>query len=540
MSRRTSVRRGTDARPAHASAPAPTRRVGGPAQRRARARGWGRPHEQQDPWWRGAQRSLGRVPLAAWLCALVACVNAASWSLITPPFQAPDEQSHFAYVEQLARNGRLPTSSTQEFAPDEVAALADLEVSRVSLQPQNHTIASEGRQRKLERDLARAAASSPPDRGAAGVAASQPPLYYALATIPYALGSSGGVLDQLELIRLMSALMCGITALFVFLFAREALPAVPRAWTVAGLGAAFMPALASISGAVNPEAMLCAVSAAIFFCFARGFRRGLTPRLAMAIGVLTAVGMLTKLNFLGLLPGVAVGLAVLATRASRALGPRAATRIVAPALVIAALPACVYVVANLLSHDRALGIAGGVFSVTVAHRSIPGELSYIWQLYLPRLPGMHIDFADISPPRELWFDGLVGDYGYEDTFFPRWVDNLALIPALALVALAVREVYVHGRALGRRAGELVTYLALAGGLMMLIGASAYLSFPAEAAAFPEPRYLLPLIPLFGITLALATRGAGRRWGPMVGALVVVLLFAHDLFSQLQVIARYYG
>jgi hypothetical protein len=539
MSRRTSARRETDVGPARAVAPAPTRRAGRPTRRLPAGRVQQR--EQRAPWWRAAKLGLGRVPLAAWLCALVACVNAASWSLITPPFQAPDEQAHFAYVEQLARNGRLPTSSTQEFALDEVAALADLEVSGVSLQPQNHTISSEARQRKLERDLARAAAAkSPPDRGAAGVAASQPPLYYALATIPYSLGASGGVLDQLELIRLMSALMCGITALFVFLFAREALPAVPRAWTVAGLGAAFMPALASISGAVNPEAMLCAVSAAIFYCFARGFRRGLTPRLAVAIGVLTAIGLLTKLNFLGLLPGAAVGLTVLATRASRALGPRAATRTVAPALVIAALPACVYAVANLLSHHRALGIAGGVFSVTVAHRSIPGELSYIWQLYLPRLPGMHIDFADISPPRELWFDGLVGDYGYEDTFFPRWVDNLALIPALAIVALAVREVYVHGRALRRRAGELVTYLALAGGLMVLIGASAYLSFPAEAAAFPEPRYLLPLIPLFGIALALATRGAGRRWGPMVGALVVVLFFAHDLFSQLQVIARYYG
>jgi hypothetical protein len=41
-------------------------------------------------------------------------------------------------------------------------------------------------------------------------------------------------------------------------------------------------------------------------------------------------------------------------------------------------------------------------------------------------------------------------------------------------------------------------------------------------------------------LALAARGAGRRWGPAAGALILVLLFSHDLFSQLQVIARYYG
>jgi 4-amino-4-deoxy-L-arabinose transferase-like glycosyltransferase len=482
-----------------------------------------------------------RIPLAAWICALIACLNAASWSLITPPFQAPDEQAHFAYVEQLVRNGRLPTSSTQEFAPDELLAVEDLDVAGVSLQPQHHTIASEAQQRKLERDMARAAAaSSLPDKGAAGVAASQPPLYYALETIPYALGSGGGVLDQLALMRLLSALMCGATVLFVFLFVHEALPAVPRAWTVAGLGAAFMPALGSISGSVNPDALLCAVSAAIFYCFARAFGRGFTPRHAAVIGVLTAIGLLTKLNFLGLVPGVVLGLALLARRTAQELGARAAAHAAAPAFAIAALPACVYVLANLISHHHTLGIAGGVIGFTVSHRSLSDELSYIWQLYLPRLPGMHVDFADISPPRDLWFDGFVGDYGFEDTFFPRWVDNLALIPALAIAALVARELFLHRPELTRRAAELATYLTLTAGLMVLVGASAYLSFPSEAAAFPEPRYLLPLIPLFGAVLALATRGAGRRLGVAVGVLIVVLFFAHDLFSQLQVIARYYG
>jgi hypothetical protein len=41
-------------------------------------------------------------------------------------------------------------------------------------------------------------------------------------------------------------------------------------------------------------------------------------------------------------------------------------------------------------------------------------------------------------------------------------------------------------------------------------------------------------------VALAARGAGRRWGPAVGAAIIILMLAHDLFSQLQVIARYYG
>ena len=32
----------------------------------------------------------------------------------------------------------------------------------------------------------------------------------------------------------------------------------------------------------------------------------------------------------------------------------------------------------------------------------------------------------------------------------------------------------------------------------------------------EFRYLLPLVALMGAALALAARGAGRRWGPVAG------------------------
>ena len=120
------------------------------------------------------------------------------------------------------------------------------------------------------------------------MATSEPPLYYALQTIPYYLGSAGTLLDQLELMRLLSALMAGLTALFTFLFVRESLPTAPWAWTVGGLGAALYPLLGFASGAVTPDAMLCAVSAAIFYCLARAFRRGLTRKLAIAIGALIA------------------------------------------------------------------------------------------------------------------------------------------------------------------------------------------------------------------------------------------------------------
>jgi hypothetical protein len=484
----------------------------------------------------GVGGALRRIPRAAWICAAVACLNAACWSIITPPFQVPDEPSHFAYTQLLAENTQLPTSAANTFSLDEEVALRDLDYPEIRMHPNIGAISATAAQRQLQADFARHLPRS--GEGGVGGAYNAPPLYYLLEVLPYGLGSGGSLLDQLELMRLLSALMGGVTALFAFLFVRETLPKVRWAWTVGGLSVALAPMLGFMSGALNPDAMLFAVSGALFYCLARGFRRGLTRRLAVAIGLLTAVGFLTKLNFIGLAPGVLLGLIILGVRSSRANEP-GAYRSLGIAFAIAASPVYVYVFLNLLTGHPVLGAVSSVLTGTSG--SISSEFSYVWQLYLPRLPGMGSDFPGVSTPVQLWFDRSVGFYGWLDTSFPGWVDTVALFPAGVVAMLLARSLVLDRIALRRRLTELATYAVIGFGLLVLIGTTAYLTVQTEGGAGDaEPRYLLPLLPLFGVGIALAARGAGRRWGPTVGALLVVLLLAHDVFSQLLVVARYYA
>jgi 4-amino-4-deoxy-L-arabinose transferase-like glycosyltransferase len=472
----------------------------------------------------------------AWVCALVAFLNAACWSLITPPFETSDEPSHYAYVEHLAQTASLPATGSEVDSPAVAIALRDLDYAQVRYIPAGHTIFSETAQRQLEHDLA--LPLSREDEGV-GFAAPEPPLYYALETIPYLLGSGGTVLDRLALMRLLSALMGGVTALFAFLFVREALPGTRWAWTVGGLGVALAPLLGFTSGTVNPDVLLATVSAALFYCLARGFRRGLTPRLAIAIGAAIAVGFVTKLNFVGLLPGAVLGLAVLAVRAARTSG-RTARRSLALGLAVAASPICLYVVANLLAGRPATGTLLSGISLAGRRGPLLREVSYIWQYYLPRLPGTHDFFPGLSTIRQLWIKSLVGVYGWSDTTFPNWVYGAALIPIGLIGLLLARGLCVNRGALRRRAAELTVYGAIAVGVLVLVGASDYLGYPTETGQYVQPRYLLPLIALAGAMLALAARGAGRRWGPVAGALIVTLLIAHNVFSQLLEISRFYG
>jgi hypothetical protein len=120
------------------------------------------------------------------------------------------------------------------------------------------------------------------------------------------------------------------------------------------------------------------------------------------------------------------------------------------------------------------------------------------------------------------------------------VYTVAFIAALVIAGLLIRALFFARRFLRDRGPEIVTYGLIAVGLFILVGADSFQVFPEQPASFGQTRYLLPLLPLLAAVYALAARGAGRRWGPVVGALLVLLLFGHDLFSQLQVVSRYYG
>jgi 4-amino-4-deoxy-L-arabinose transferase-like glycosyltransferase len=480
-----------------------------------------------------------RVPIAACV-AFAAILNAVCWSAITPAFQVSDENAHFAYVKQLAETGEPPRRDWGPYSQEELIALTALRFQQVGGEPGVNTIASQAEQDALQRDLARAARLPRDGSESAGVATEEPPLYYAIEAVPYLIAYHGTLLERLELMRLVSALMAGLTALFAYLFAREALPAEPWAWTTAGLTVALAPLLGFMSGAVNPDSLLFAASAALFFCLARAFRRGLTRKLAAGTGAVLAVGLLSKLNFVGLLPGALAGLAILAWRVARVSRREALARLLIPCAIAAGAVLLLAAIAGALtSHGGAHALGNSLGDLT-RHGSIAAKLEYLWQLYLPRLPGMVDDFPDLFTTRQIWFNGFVGLYGWGDTPFPDWVYDAALIPALAIACLFLRAVFVRRAALPRRAGELCAYALMGIGVMAMVAATSYSEFPRVDASFAHVRYLLPMLALLGAVLALAARGAGRRWGPAVGVLIVVLILAQDIFSQLLVVSHYYG
>jgi 4-amino-4-deoxy-L-arabinose transferase-like glycosyltransferase len=488
----------------------------------------------------GLRCTLKRPPRAAYLCALIGTLNVLAWGIIIPPFEVPDENAHYAYVQQLAEARSLPHQAPVYggLSPREDQILAVIDAFEIPGAPMNPAPLTQVEQQRLE--AIQHEKLSAHGSGDALSAAANPPLYYTLETIPYAISPSHSVLNRLALMRGLSAIFAGLTVFFAFMFLRELMPGTRWVWPVGAIAVALQPLFGFISAGVNNDALLYPFAAALFFTVARMFRRGLDERAGLAIGAVLGLGMLAKFTLLGLAPGAALGV-LLAIWRARETALRAALRGAAIAAAIAAIPTVLYLrLADRVVTSGTLGPGGGGARAVGVPAGLRGELDHIWQLFLPTLPGMGPNqFSTVQLWHE-WFYGLIGRFGWLDTTFPYWVylvaGPIAILLVVAAIAALVRE---HERS-RRHLGELAVYVAMVGGLCIEIGVQSYRTLVTGAGIFEQPRYLLSALCIYAAIVALAARLPGRRWGVVVGALIVSLAFAHDLVSQLQVIVRYYA
>jgi 4-amino-4-deoxy-L-arabinose transferase-like glycosyltransferase len=493
-----------------------------------------------DRTWR---RWARHIPTAARWCALVAFLNAAVWAFVTPVFHVPDETSHMAFLQYFAETGKVPNIPNGHGISDEEALVMDqLHFNQTIGNTRELAPFSNVQQAGL--DAAERARANPASGGGIIETSSQPPLYYGLGAVIYKLSPWKGLEERVVLIRLLSALCAALTTLFVFMFLRESL-AEPWTWTVGALAVAFQPMVGFMAGGVHPDNLFFTASAALLFGLARAFRRGLTPALGAGIGAALAVGYLSKLNFVAMLPGAIVALGLLVWRVRGLRGP--ALRGAAIALTTLAVAVAGYGALNKVVWDRSV-LGGGVENATnvAVDSGNPGrpiglkeQLGYTWQLYLPRAPFMLDDFT-YFPLYHVWFVGTIGKFGWLDTMWPNWVYIAALGVFGGLAFLAMLALWRRRRALIDRWPELTSYAVLALGVMGSIGFLGIRFKQDTGYDFAQARYMFPFLAFYGAFMALAALGAGRRFARPVGAAIVLLAMAHGLLGQLLVISRFYA
>lgn len=167
-------------------------------------------------------------------------------------------------------------------------------------------------------------------------------------------------------------------------------------------------------------------------------------------------------------------------------------------------------------------------------------LSYVWQVYLPKLPFMDEQFKyGIYPLWDYYFQGFVGRFGYFNFGFQDRVNYIGLAVAAVVVGLAARALWLRRERVRERLPELACYGVMALGLLVLLGVAGYQFESRTGLPFEQTRYLFPLLPLYAAALALAARGAGRL-ARHAGVAIVGIAAAHELFALLLTVAHYYS
>lgn len=488
-------------------------------------------------------RSFERVAVGRWALTLVATIATASgaaWAIVTPTFQVPDEPAHYAYVQYIGETGKLPGASP------ELPAYSDEQTAAIDAIGSNALVGrANNRVRESSPDFASALEDSTAlDSGNGGGqtgASPQPPLYYALAALPYRASSWAPLPVQVLVLRLFSVLLLAATAVIVALVVRELFPSFVWAPFVAGVVVALQPMIGFISAGATPEAMMDLVAVGLVLAVVRGLKRP-TVGAAVAIGLFGGAGSVTKITLVALVPaaGLAVGLVAKRLRTVGRTG-EARRAAVLGILALGALPFayCVWT----FSVGRGLfppGASPGLLPADqIGSASAREFLSYTWQLYLPRAPWQVDQFA-YFPLQETWIFGWLGRYGWLDYGIDGWLRDFGMYAIAFFAALAVSGAIRHREALRARKAELAVLVVMTSGLAVVIAAGGYQYQRNTGLPFEQARYLFPLAALYGALAVLAALGVGARLRPAIIWLLLVLCSAHGLTGPFLTLTRYYA
>jgi 4-amino-4-deoxy-L-arabinose transferase-like glycosyltransferase len=482
------------------------------------------------------RRALRTVPGPLWLLIVTSSVLALAWATVTPPLTNADETGHFAYIQHLAETGSAPTDKgTSTLSTEESQLLAGLGIGPIinnsNGRPSFSALDRQAFQR-YERDVP----AGDRDNGNGPNQFSQNgPLYYTLGAIAYKLTPGGQIIDRIFAVRLVGGVLFVGIVILTWLLAAELFAAMwPRA--LAASAVALQPKLGNAAGMVNPDILLAFLWSAFALLGVRTVRHGLTVRRAIGLAVLTGASALTHGRGLALIPPLLVVL-VLSV-------PRLRTdwrNYVKPAgLALGVVGFCV-IAGFLYTRAKTGGGYGGEVGQAAggagSRGSLRGLFDYVFNFYVDtRAPGTNYGY------RQGYIETFFSNFGSLDVVFqPHIVGDLQTLAAAGLLALWSQVIWFRER-LVRRWREVAVLLALCVSQIGLLHLASYRDLVSSngTAVLWSGRYLLPLIAIFGVTIAYVCSHLPRRIAVASAGFVVGVGVVLQLGSLGLIFDRFYG
>jgi 4-amino-4-deoxy-L-arabinose transferase-like glycosyltransferase len=250
-----------------------------------------------------------RLPMAlVFLC--LGLVTGFSYSLIVPPWQAPDEPGHLEYARLLAEKVRPLTKEdvSPQLQREILSSMHDHDFWRYLDQPDPEQVPDSFR--------------DDPFLVLSGTQVEdEPPLYYLIPALIFALVRPESVLVQLYIMRWFSVLLSSLVVVVAYLTADELFHNDPFLVIGVPMLVASLPMFAFIGASANNDSMAVLLASLVIYCLVRALRRGLSPRSAFVGVLLVLLSVSCKKTTLFTIPLAAIAFPIYAWRHGRTWRP---------------------------------------------------------------------------------------------------------------------------------------------------------------------------------------------------------------------------
>lgn len=485
-----------------------------------------------------------RVPLPL-AVGLIAFSVAATWALVTPAWQSPDESEHFAYVQYFAETGKAvetnPASPLPVYSDSEGFALEAVYHTSVIELVEAKPPWLKAQQEEYEKQLGGHHLREANGGGYHPATSPHTPAYYALLAPAYLLTRLESPFAQLFAMRLTSALMGALVAVLAMLIVLELLPGRRGLAVAAGLIIGFEPMFGFIAGAVNNDNGVNLADALIVYLMVRALRRGLSLPLAIAAGATLVVAPLMKGTGYELYPPAILALALAMLRRHRrenwmALGAMAVT--------FALLQFGWSQLAPLLHHTTFSTPGGGAPGLGLSPFHDPKRyLSWMIRFMLPFSPPfIHHDWTIVHWPFfNVYIERGFAAFGWYAIYFPKWVYLLIVLAFGASLVMGIAVLVRRHEVLRRRWPEIAFLVFVPVTVICAVEAS----FQPPLGIIPlngtpeAGRYAFPAITAVAALFIGTTFAFGRRRALPIATAAVAGLIGLTVASQLLTLSGFY-
>jgi hypothetical protein len=294
-----------------------------------------------------------------------------------------------------------------------------------------------------------------------------------------------------------------------------------------------------MSAVVNADNLLIALTSAFLLAALRLVQRGPTMRRVLACSGLAAAAILTHGRGLIALPVLLTAFVVAWIR----FRPQLRVVIRRGGAALATVCGAIAAYALLARSTGGSSLYGGQASeLNQGSFNLRQFLSSIYQFYFPKLASLQPRIGPAYGYRQMFIETFYATFGsLEVRFKPRIYDALQVLSAVGLVGLYTACV-ARIRVLLRAWPVVTVMLSLVLTLIVFLHYVSYRALLGNGGSDPliVGRYLLPMVPLFGVAIAFTVGSLPRRAAAPLGAAILALGVVFSLAAIGITAARFYA